>query len=152
MTLNVSKELRKAAGLSFSDWCYLAVATKELFIARIRHAAQPVGKILCQLQANEVSPRYKAGGGAASEVDVERLSWAIAAAATLVPWRSDCLLRVMAADRWLRRYGLRPDFFLGVAKDTRDIFQAHAWLRYGEFTVAGGTKKEFITLVAPPME
>jgi hypothetical protein len=78
------------------------------------------------------------------------LSWAIGAAAARVPWRSDCLLRVMAADRWLRRYGHEPEFFLGAAKVETGQLGAHAWLRCGDVTVTGGSGKEFTELMMPP--
>ena len=66
-----------------------------------------------------------------------RLSWAIGAAAARVPWRSDCLLQAMAADRWLRRCGMQPEFFLGVTKDAGGQLEAHAWLRCGDAMVTG---------------
>src|SRR5262245_47751653 len=119
---------RRAADLSFQDWQYLATAVKELFIARFRHAIQSVGKILSELQEEGL----QADNNARGKVDVARLSWAIGAAAARVPWRSDCLPQAMAAHRWLRRYGLRPEFFVGVAKRKDGHVEAHAWLRCGD--------------------
>ena len=75
-------------------------------MARIRHASQPVGKILRELQ----DKRMQSDGDTRGEVDLLRLSWAIGAAAARIPWRSDCLLQAMAADRWLRRCGMQPEF------------------------------------------
>ena len=49
--------------------------------------------------------------------------------------RWDCLLQAVAADRWLRRYGMQPKFFVGVQKDTRGQLEAHAWLRCGDVIV-----------------
>ena len=48
-------------------------------------------------------------------VDVERVSLAITLPARYVPWHSDCLVQVMAANRWLREHDVRADFQLGVA-------------------------------------
>jgi hypothetical protein len=82
-----------------------------------------------------------------AKIDVERLSWAIAVVAPRVPWRSDCLVKVIAADHWLRRHQLHPDFYLGVAKDERGVFVSHAWLRYDGITVTGGRYDQFSVLI-----
>ena len=105
----------RAANLSREDWVYLVTAVKELFIARFYHFALPIDKILKQLR-QELQPSENELWSS-GEVDVPRLSWAIGAVAARVPWRADCLLRVMAANRWLRRRRARPEFFLGVTKD-----------------------------------
>src|SRR6476646_6345518 len=113
MASGIASTSRGVADLSLQDWRYLAMAVKELLIARIRHASQPVGKILNDLQEERPQPDCDTR----AEVDLARLSWAISAAAARVPWRSDCLLQAMAANRCLRRYGVQPKFFVGVQKD-----------------------------------
>ena len=145
MASRIASASRRAADLSLQDWRYLAIAVKELLIARIRHASQPVGKILHDLQ----DERLQSNGDTRGEVDLARLSWAIGAAAARVPWRSDCLLQAMAADRWLRRYGMQPKFFVGVQKDAGGQLEAHAWLRCGDVIVTGANSRNFTTLVEP---
>jgi hypothetical protein len=132
----------RSAELSFADWRYLVIATRELFFARVRHATQPAGNILRHLQ----EPSSRLVTDQPGVVDLERMSWAIGAAAVQVPWRSDCLLRVMAADRWARRHGLRPEFYLGV-KNAAGTFEAHVWLRCDGVTLTGGTGEEYTTLI-----
>lgn len=143
MSVQIFKKLRQAARFSLSEWVYLAIAVKELFVARVRHRFQPMGQILRELQEAGPPSRRRA------EVDLARLSWAIAAAAPRVPWRSDCLLRVMAANRWLRRSRLPSEFFLGVQKDDQRGFAAHAWLRCNGNMISGGQGEEFATLIHP---
>jgi hypothetical protein len=138
----------RAPSLSLLDWRYLGIAVRELLIARIRHATQPTGKILLELQETRCPPKKVATG----KVDVARLSWAIAVAGARVPWRSDCLLRAMAADRWLRRHQLRPQFYLGVKRYDAGCLAAHARLRFGDVTVTGDTVEAFTMLIAPPAE
>ena len=133
---------KRAAGLSLQDWRHLAIAVKELLIARIRHASQPVGKILHDLERLQSSDTR-------GEVDLARLSWAIGAAAAKVPWRSDCLLQAVAADRWLRRCGMQPKFFVGVQKEAGGQLEAHAWLRCGDVVVTGAHSRNFTTLMEP---
>jgi Transglutaminase-like superfamily len=147
MASRIFDTLRRAAGLSLLDWRYLAIAVRELLIARTRHATQPTGKILLQLQEARRPPKKVANG----TVDVARLSWAIAVAAARVPWRSDCLLKAMAADRWLRRHHLQPQFYLGVQRSGAGL-AAHALLRFGDVTVTGDTVEAFTMLIAPPAE
>jgi len=131
--------------LSAIDWRYLAIAIKELLIARIRYTTQPVGKILRELQ----DERPKSDASLSGDVDLARLSWAIGAAAVRVPWRSDCLPQAMAADRWLRRHGLQPRFFVGIAKAADGQLEAHAWLQCHSIVVTGGISREFATLIEP---
>jgi Transglutaminase-like superfamily len=146
MACQTAESLRRAARLSLQDWRYLAIAVKEMLIARIRHATLPVGGILQELQSPvkvDELPLRK------TEVDVGRLSWAIGAAAARVPWRSDCLVQVMAAHRWLERHRLRSDFFLGVAKNSAGALEAHVWLRFGNLAVTGGSSEAFFALIEP---
>lgn len=70
-------------------------------------------------------------------------------AARLVPWRSDCLVQAMAAQRWLRREGRQTQLVIGVHKDPAGRFEAHAWLRCGMVTVTGGDVARFTPLLVP---
>jgi hypothetical protein len=149
LSRQIAKTLRRAGSLCLLDWLYLASAVKELLIARIQFATRPVGDILRKLRNEQLSSDGEVGSRTC-KVDVGRLSWAIGAAAARVPWRSDCLLRVMAADRWLRRSKARPGFFLGVAKNSSGALEAHAWLRLGNLEVTGGSGTGFTALMEPP--
>jgi hypothetical protein len=142
------RKIKRATSLTLSDWRYLTIASGELLAARIRLSTMPVEKILRELQA-PMSALAQQQRTPLAKIDVERLSWAIAVAAQHVPWRSDCLIRVIAADRWLRRHSLRPDFYLGVTKDEQGVLAAHAWVRYGDLTVTGGRYDQFSTLIEP---
>ena len=145
MASEFTSPLRRVASLSVMDWQYLAIAVKELLIARILYGTRPVGKILCELQNGQMRSDVSSKG----EVNLARLSWAFGAAAARVPWRSDCLPQAMAADRWLRRYGMRPQFFVGVAKDVHGRLEAHAWLRCDNVTVTGGDGRKFTAFIEP---
>ena len=140
------RKIGRATQLTLSDWRYLATATLELLAARIRLSAFAAEKIMRRLQAPLSAPPRQSKSPLA-DIDVERLSWAIAVAAQHVPWRSDCIIKTMAADRWLKRHYLQPDFYLGVTKDEQGVFAAHAWLRYGDLTVTGGRYDQFSTLI-----
>ena len=143
------RTIRRATQLTLSDWRYLAKASVELLAARYRFSTLSPESILRELQ-DRSSPLPREQINRPVAIDVERVSWAITFAARYVPWRSDCLIQVMAADRWLRRHGLCADFHLGVAKDVDGGLKAHAWLRYGGLTVTGGRYDEFTPLIEAP--
>jgi hypothetical protein len=146
------KKINRIVQLTASDWGYLTIAIVELLIARIRHARVSAETIIRDLQAL-CTPNFGwQQTKQTSAIDLQRLSWAIAVAASRVPWRSDCVLQAMAADRWMRRHNLRPVFYLGVAKDARGNLRSHAWLRYGDTTVTGGEYEEFSVLIGPSVD
>ena len=143
------RKFKRATQLTLSDWRYLAKASVELLAAHYRFSTLSSESILSELQ-DQSSPLPREQINRPAAIDVERVSWAVTLAARYVPWRSDCLIQVMAADRWLRRHGLCADFHLGVAKDAKGGLKAHAWLRHGGFTVTGGRYDEFAPLIEPP--
>jgi hypothetical protein len=81
---------------------------------------------------------------------IDRVSWAIGVAGCRVPWRSDCLVKARAAQRWLAREGIPTEMFIGVRKD-RGAFEAHAWLRHEGKTVTGGDFSGYAPLVTPDL-
>jgi hypothetical protein len=122
---------------------YLVRAIIELAYARLRHANLPASAILAALQEGHAGDEENA----IAQSDLSLVAWSIAAAAGRVPWRSDCLICAMAADRWLRRQGRRPEFVLGVARKG-GTFQAHAWLRCEGMAITGGTGDGFSRVLA----
>lgn len=145
------RKLRRVMQLSFAEWHYLATASMELLVARIVHLAFSSQAILQDLQKGSPSQSCQAHSQEAV-IDVKRLSWAIAVASSHVPWRSDCLIQAIAARRWLRRYGLSGDFYLGVAKDPKQGLKAHAWLCLDDLTITGGNYAPFSPLIKPLAE
>jgi len=72
---------------------------------------------------------------------VDRVAFAIPAAGGVVPWRSDCLVQALAAQRWLAKAGIPTKLHLGVTKS--DGFLAHAWLTHGTRVITGGDVSQF---------
>jgi hypothetical protein len=141
-------ELVRVAKLPWRDLLFLGIATHELALARLRHR-EPIDAILRRLQA---IPDETSGARQPPPItltEVRRISWAIAAAAKRVPWRSDCLLQAMAAHRWLRRKGLQAAVFVGVRRDDQGQLIAHAWSHHGELTITGGRHDEFHVMLGP---
>jgi hypothetical protein len=77
---------------------------------------------------------------------VERVAYAIPRIGARVPWRSDCLVQALAAQRWLEGNGIATTLTIGVRND--GAFAAHAWLEVGGEIVTGGTISEFTALLS----
>jgi len=58
----------------------------------------------------------------------EKVAWAIDAATRRHPGQATCLRRAMAAAMLLNLCGARADLRIGVTRDDRNEFAAHAWI------------------------
>lgn len=67
---------------------------------------------------------------------VTRCVWAVRAASRYVP-RATCLTQAIAGQRILAASGYESRIEIGVAKDDRRHFQAHAWVVCGDEIVIG---------------
>jgi hypothetical protein len=75
---------------------------------------------------------------------VEQIIWAVRATSRHVP-RATCLTQAMAAQTLLLRAGYNPKVKIGVAKNDKKLFEAHAWLVLGDQVLIGGTEVERYT-------
>jgi hypothetical protein len=75
---------------------------------------------------------------------VEQIIWAVRATSRYVP-RATCLTQAMAAQTLLLRAGYNPKVKIGVAKNEKKLFEAHAWLVLGDQVLIGGTEVERYT-------
>ena len=137
-------KLRRILEISHLEWAYLARAILGLAGARIEFGRASSQSILGRLQANALeAPRCDV------DLDLGRLSWAIAAASRVVPWRSDCLIQSMAAHRWLRNRGFIPTFKLGVVSDQSGHILGHAWIEVdGRILTGGAAVEEYRLLIS----
>jgi hypothetical protein len=58
----------------------------------------------------------------------ERIAWAVMAAGNAFPGGHNCLVRALAGEVMLRRYGYPAELRIGVANPAAEGFKAHAWL------------------------
>ena len=126
-------KLRRFGGLSSADkWLFLR-AVAWLAVARV---------MLIVLSFRRLSTRLSAGDNASSETPgqeyLQRVSFAMAAAASNVPWRSDCFPQAIAARMLLSRQGYGSTIHLGFEKAAPDTVAGHAWLTCGDTVVTGG--------------
>jgi hypothetical protein len=75
---------------------------------------------------------------------VEQYVWAVRATSRYVP-RATCLTQALAAQVLLSRAGFSPQVEIGVAKNEKNQFQAHAWLVLKGQVVIGGAGFERYT-------
>jgi hypothetical protein len=77
----------------------------------------------------------------------------VAAAASVTPWQSRCLVQVLVTQRLLAARGLPGQFYLGVRRGSEDGtdptgLAAHAWLQCGQAIVNGLAGHEQYTVVS----
>lgn len=80
---------------------------------------------------------------------VERVAFAIPRVAARLPWRADCLVQALAAQRWLHHHGVASTLTLGVLRAKPADFEAHAWLAAGDRIVTGGDVSGYVPLERP---
>jgi hypothetical protein len=87
---------------------------------------------------------FKARAKKQSRYSVEQFIWAVRATSRCVP-RATCLTQALAAQTLLSRAGYNPQVKIGVAKNEKKLFEAHAWLVLGDDVLIGGTEVERYT-------
>ena len=114
------------------DKWLLMRAVGWLAVARVMMLAMSFKRLAARLSVSEDS----AGREADPEV-LSKVSWAVAAAANNVPWRSDCFPQTIAASKILQKYGYESTIHLGVERVGDDELSGHAWLTSGDEVVTG---------------
>lgn len=67
---------------------------------------------------------------------VNKIAWAVKSAAPCIP-RATCLTQALAAQSLLKSRGIPAELRIGVAKDERGQFQAHAWISIDDRIIIG---------------
>jgi len=80
---------------------------------------------------------------------VERIAWAVRAASGFIPGASNCLVRALATQTLLGRFGYRSDLRIGVRKAPDGGLAAHAWLESGGTVVIGEFELDHYVPLAP---
>ena len=72
-----------------------------------------------------------------SSASLADLTWAVETAETLAGGTGTCLEAALVGDRLLDAHGYDSTLRIGVAKDERGTFEAHAWLERDDRVVVG---------------
>ena len=114
----------------------LIQAFSELSRARKALSRNPVRELIA---GNESQPGDEISRAGSREVATQagNIGWAVRAAAAYVPWKSSCLVQVIAAQKMLRSRGIGGVVYLGAARGEGEEFRAHAWLKCGDAFITG---------------
>jgi len=85
-----------------------------------------------------------------SRPTIDRVSWAVRAASRFVPGASNCLVRALATQALLGKYGYQSELRIGVRKEADASLAAHAWLESGGAIVIGEFELDQYVPLAPP--
>lgn len=70
-------------------------------------------------------------------LSADTIAWAIEAASVRVPGGRNCLVRALATEYLLHRYGYLCELRIGAKRDEAGEFTAHAWLESGGRVLIG---------------
>jgi hypothetical protein len=131
---------RRATALDHATAGDLFRAVFELAAARLRLGSKQARSLIAAgpVPVTKLDPVQSAL--------VERLAYAIPRVAARLPWRADCMVQALAAERWLRVNGIPSTLTLGVPRDKPTNFEAHAWLTAGDRIVTGGDVSGYVPL------
>jgi hypothetical protein len=75
-----------------------------------------------------------------------RIGWAVTAVARCIPG-SKCLVQAIAGRNLLAHCGFAGAIHIGVAKDSKSLLKAHAWVEVGGQTVIGADNTIYAPLI-----
>ena len=134
--------------LSIRRLACAAIAIAALIDARLRFALSSDASITAWLMNRGERRQASWPARHPDPAWLEDFAWALNAAARRVPFRADCIVRVLAAERVLTLRGWAFDIRLEAGPAAAG-FAAHASLACGGVEVTGGGSSELATLVAP---
>jgi len=124
------RQLRPEARTALVEAMFLVTGIRVLLPAlglkNVRWILKPVGHVL------QAKPRLQA----------EEILRLLQAAARRCPVGSTCLTRALAGQLLLRKAGIESRLCIGVMRDQRRAFQAHAWLERDGNVILGGSDEE----------
>lgn len=80
-----------------------------------------------------------------------RIAWAVTVAARYLPG-SKCLVQALAGRKLMASCGFPSAIHIGVAKDSRNWLNAHAWVEAEGKTVIGGDTAAYAPLIGANQE
>ena len=123
--------------LTYYEWRLLPGAFFELTAARFKVSFLPGRK--WSLRTNSDKPDVISNINRNSETEnPEVIARLIESLALRLPWKSACLVNVLAAHRILKRRGIEHKVHFGVKKNKADNLEAHAWLSVRDEVILGG--------------
>lgn len=131
--------LEKARQLHRAAWRSLVVSRLRLSILTFSRVYPKLGQLMAE--SPHTDPEGCEGLVEGIALAIDRMRW-------YLPWRSNCLVRAVAAHRMLSRHGIHHTLYIGMAKSVDGAFEVHAWLRCGSRVVSGGGQLERYAVIA----
>lgn len=131
--------LRRFAVLSWSEQWLLLRALFLIAVLRVSLWTIPFGL----LQRISFRPPRKRSGA----MSPAKLAWAVSAVSRRMPGAT-CLTQAIATQILLARSGYQSRVEIGVAKNERSDFEAHAWVVCGDSVLIGGPVTDRYTRLA----
>ena len=80
----------------------------------------------------------------------DRVAWAVQAASLRIPGSANCLVRALACEYLLGRYGYASELKIGASRSEAGEFAAHAWLESeGRVLVGNFELERYVPLSSP---
>ena len=121
--------------LSAAEKRILFQAAAWLVLLRVLLAAAPFARV--QRLVSRVCGAGAHGVRCPGALAPSRIGYLVVVAANLIPGTT-CLPRALATQVLLGRHGHGAELHIGVNRDSRGRFQAHAWVETGGRVVIGG--------------
>jgi len=137
--------LRRLAALPPADRLLLLSAALLLPLVRVALRTLPFGSVW------RVTNRLARAPSMGPSPTAERIAWAVSAAGRRVPGGRHCLAQAVTAYILLGRYGHTARVRLGLSRDGRRGFEAHAWVERESAVLLGGPDVSLFALL-PPLE
>lgn len=148
-TVAVKRDPSHAVRLDLPTLFDLFRAIFELGIARLRLSTRKAQQLLSSTEAHAAELPQSLPQEATSLID--RVSFAVPRMGARVPWRADCLVQALAAQRWLGRHWIETAVVIGVRKGVPSNLDAHAWLMAGDRIVTGGEVDAYQVILKQPV-
>ena len=132
------RRARKFLLLPLKEKLLLFKATLLVLTSRVALALLPfqiVRRFLSRLSRAREAVQYQPS-------DVDKIVWATTAAVRRLPGFGTCLTQALTAYVLLARIGFETDMRIGVTRDHKGKFVAHAWLQQGDRIVIGELGEE----------
>jgi hypothetical protein len=137
--------LKRLRSHSAGEWLMFLQALCGAMLTRVALRVLPLARVRrlvrwCFRAGSPLPPARRASAGQAV--------WAALAAGRWSPLGSTCLSTALVAQALLQRHGYEAKLRLGVRRDLKGVFTAHAWLEREGIVIVGGPA-EMVAAYAP---
>ncbi len=143
------RRLGKFAALVRSERMLLVRGWIEVLVMRVATWTLPYRKVKEMVERRATRPARDID----DKPDRDRIAWAIAVSSGYIPGGTNCLVRALATEVMLGRFGYDSELRFGVARAADGRLRAHAWLESAGRPIIGDFELDrYVTLSAPQVD